>query len=93
MKREHAAAVATSIFLCFGLLAADNSAARLWRKNASTHAFDRISAAVERADRAADSAWAALGDAQAIAAYRAKLKAAMAAAVGGFPERTPLREE
>ena len=56
----------------------------------ASHSFDRTIVEVERADRAADAAWAALPDADAAAAYRAKLRDAMVAAVGGFPERTPL---
>ena len=55
-----------------------------------THAFDRAFAALAKADRAADAAWENLKDADAIAAYRASLKERMTAAVGGFPERTPL---
>lgn len=64
--------------------------ARYRMHSMKSHTFDRTMVAVERADRAADAAWAGLGDAQGIAAHRARLKAAMTAAVGGFPERTPL---
>lgn len=45
---------------------------------------------VVAADRAADEAWAALKTPEEIAAYRAKLRDGMVAAIGGFPEKTPL---
>ena len=45
---------------------------------------------VVAADRAADEAWAALKTPEEIAAYRTKLRDGMVAAIGGFPEKTPL---
>ena len=71
-----------------GALAENPLRYRDFRMN--THTFDMAAAAVGRADRAAAAAWRRLEGPRQIAEHREKLKAAMAAAVGGFPERTPL---
>ncbi len=43
-----------------------------------------------RLDRAADAAWTACATREALAARQAKVRAATIAAIGGFPEKTPL---
>ncbi|MBQ3344345.1 MAG: acetylxylan esterase [Kiritimatiellae bacterium] len=48
---------------------------------------------VAEMDHAADEAWFALKTPDEIAAYRARLRDRMIAAVGGFPERTPLNPQ
>ena len=68
----------------------DENPVRYDTQDLKAHAFDRMIVRVARADRAADAAWANLKDAASIAAHRATLKEKMTAAVGGFPEKTPL---
>ena len=54
------------------------------------HVQDMLAKRVAEMDNAANDAWAALETPAEIAAYRAKLRDGMVAAVGGFPARTPL---
>ena len=56
----------------------------------ATHIFDATLMKVGALDRRAERVWAELKTPDAIAAHRARLHERMAAAVGGFPERTPL---
>ena len=59
-------------------------------QNMGDHLQVLVANRVVAADRAADEAWAALKTPEEIAAYRTKLRDGMVAAIGGFPEKTPL---
>lgn len=52
--------------------------------------YDRVINEVFEKDAAADRAWERLRTPEEIAVYRERLRAQFAAAVGGFPEKTPL---
>lgn len=52
--------------------------------------YERTYASVVAADTAAEEAWKTLKGATEIAAYQKNLREKMAAAIGGFPKRTPL---
>ena len=56
----------------------------------STMVLDDAVARVVRADLSADASWADAKTPSELAALRARLRAAMVGAVGGFPDRTPL---
>lgn len=58
--------------------------------NAGLSSYVAVFNEVEAADAAADDAWRKLKTRAEYDAYRAKMCARMAEAVGGFPERTPL---
>jgi len=58
--------------------------------NAGLSSYVAVFNEVEAADAAADDAWRKLRTRAEYDAYRAKMCARMAEAVGGFPERTPL---
>ena len=60
----------------------------LWAR--PKNSIDRAIDEVRRLDLAAESAWYALKDDAAFEAHRRELRAAMTAAIGGFPGRTPL---
>ena len=60
----------------------------LWER--PKNSIDRAIDEVRRLDLAAEDAWFALKDESAFEARRRKLRADMIAAIGGFPERTPL---
>ena len=53
--------------------------------------YTRLCSEVEAADVAADRAWDAVRTPEELAARRTELRKRMTAAVGGFPERCPLR--
>lgn len=52
--------------------------------------YDRCFAQLEAADRAADAAWDAVPDLPSLLARREALRERLRAAIGGFPQRTPL---
>ena len=62
-------------------------------KPTNTFLHDMTMNAVAERDLAADAAWERLGAPAEIVAYREKLRDGMIAAVGGFPERTPLNAQ
>lgn len=67
-----------------GLVAASLASVR------ATSEYDRYFAELESADKAADAAWDAVADARQLTVRRSVLREKFLAAVGAFPERTPL---
>ena len=57
---------------------------------ATSRCYDRVINEVLAKDAAADRAWELLRTPEEIAGHRERLRAKFAAAIGGFPERTPL---
>ena len=62
-------------------------------KGLNTMVLDDAVARVVRADLSADASWTDAKSPSELAALRARLRAAMVAAVGGFPARTPLNAQ
>ena len=61
--------------------------------DAAMTSYTSVLNAIERADADADDAWRRLGSRREYDAYRAWMRTRFVAAIGGFPERTPLNAQ
>lgn len=77
-------ATVVSMVLSTSLLTSGNS-------NLGRTPHDNLFNEVVRLDRASDAAWTACATREAVAARQAAVREQVIAAIGGFPERTPLR--
>ncbi|MBQ6327550.1 MAG: hypothetical protein IJI35_00920, partial [Kiritimatiellae bacterium] len=89
------AAIGASAALCGDVVeeALSRKLASYAHMNMGEHMQELLVNRVAEMDNAADDAWFALKTPGEIAAYRARLRDRMIAAVGGFPERTPLNPQ